>query len=91
MIQEKYPEIQVQVYPVRNDFFGEKITVSGLLTGQDLMAQLAGRELGDELLIPCNMLRAGEDVFLDDVTVSQLGEKSWEYLCVSSRRAERRS
>ena len=75
MIQEKYPEIQVQVYPVRNDFFGEKITVSGLLTGQDLMAQLAGRELGDELLIPCNMLRAGEDVFLDDVTVSQLGEK----------------
>lgn len=75
MIQEKYPGIQVQIYPVRNDFFGERITVSGLLTGQDLMAQLAGKDLGEELLIPCSMHRAGEDVFLDDVTVSQLEEK----------------
>ncbi|MCH1983675.1 DUF512 domain-containing protein [Ruminococcus sp. OA3] len=75
MIQDKYTGIQVQIYPVRNDFFGEKITVSGLLTGQDLMAQLAGKDLGEELLIPCNMLRAGEHVFLDNVTVPQLGEK----------------
>ena len=48
------------------------ITVSGLVTGQDLKKQLAGRELGECLLIPCNMLRAGENVFLDDVTVEEL-------------------
>lgn len=71
-ITEKYPGIRGQVYPVRNDFFGEQITVSGLITGEDLIAQLAGKELGQELLLPCNMLRSGEDVFLDDVTVKEL-------------------
>ena len=50
------------------------ITVSGLITGQDLIKQLKGQELGDRLLLPCNMLRSGEDVFLDDVTVSELEE-----------------
>ena len=39
------------------------ITVSGLLTGQDLKAQLTGQELGDVLLLPCNLLRSGEEVF----------------------------
>ena len=48
------------------------ITVSGLLTGQDLKAQLMGQELGDVLLLPCNLLRSGEEVFLDDVTLSEL-------------------
>ena len=57
---------------MRNDFFGELITVSGLITGQDLAAQLKGRELGDALLIPCNMLRTGEDIFLDDFTVEDV-------------------
>ena len=71
-IQELYPGIEVNVYSIRNDFFGEMITVSGLVTGQDLKKQLAGRELGECLLIPCNMLRAGENVFLDDVTVEEL-------------------
>ena len=51
------------------------ITVSGLLTGKDLCAQLAGRDLGEELLLPVNMLRSNERVFLDDVTVEQLSEK----------------
>ena len=71
-IQKLYPGIEVNVYSIRNDFFGEMITVSGLVTGQDLKKQLAGRELGECLLIPCNMLRAGENVFLDDVTVEEL-------------------
>ena len=71
-IQKLYPGIEVNVYSIRNDFFGETITVSGLVTGQDLKKQLAGRELGECLLIPCNMLRAGENVFLDDVTVEEL-------------------
>lgn len=67
----------IQVYAVRNDFFGETITVAGLVTGQDLIAQLkerqeAGEDLGETLLIPCNMLRSGEQVFLDDVTVQDV-------------------
>lgn len=71
------PGLAVQVFPVRNDFFGETITVAGLVTGQDLIAQLkerqqAGEGLGDVLFIPSNMLRSGEQVFLDDVTVSDV-------------------
>lgn len=66
------PELTVRVYEIRNDFFGEMITVSGLLTGQDIIAQLKGRHLGKRLLLPQNVLRSGEDVFLDDVTVAEL-------------------
>ncbi len=70
---EKYfPEVKIQVIHVINHFFGEQITVSGLLTGQDIMAQLKGRELGKKLLLPCNLLRSGEEIFLDDVTLAQV-------------------
>lgn len=72
---EKYPNVTIHIYPIVNEFFGEKITVSGLLTGQDLKKQLTGKELGKQLLLPCNILRTGYDVFLDDVTVGEL-EKS---------------
>ena len=72
---EKYPNVTINIYPIINEFFGEKITVSGLLTGQDLKKQLTGKELGKQLLLPCNILRTGYDVFLDDVTVGEL-EKS---------------
>lgn len=64
-----------KVYPIVNHFFGETITVSGLITGGDLMDQLAGRELGERLLIPVNMLRHGQDVFLDDVTLEQVSDR----------------
>lgn len=73
-LQTKYPNVKVHLYKVRNDFFGEKITVSGLITGQDLMKQLKEKPLGSCLLLPCNMLRDGEEVFLDDVTLSELKE-----------------
>ena len=66
--------IKGTVYPIINRFFGETITVSGLITGTDLMEQLRGKDLGERLLIPDNMLRAGERVFLDDVTVEQVEE-----------------
>lgn len=72
---EKYLNVTIHIYPIVNEFFGEKITVSGLLTGQDLKKQLTGKELGKQLLLPCNILRTGYDVFLDDVTVGEL-EKS---------------
>ena len=74
-IETLYPKVKIHGYCIRNHFFGEKITVSGLLTGQDIIAQLQGRPLGEYLLLPCNLLRSGENVFLDDVTVEQVEEQ----------------
>ena len=74
-LEEILPSVHIRVYEIRNDFFGERITVAGLLTGQDLEAQLKGRKLGDRLVLPQCILRAGEDVFLDDVRLGDL-EKS---------------
>lgn len=71
-VKEKFPHIEIQGYEIRNDFFGERITVSGLLTGHDIMKQLADKDLGECLLLPCNLLRSGEDVFLDDKTVGEI-------------------
>ena len=73
-LMDVFPHLTVHVYAIRNDFFGETITVSGLITGQDLIGQLkerqaAGEDLGEVLQIPSNMLRVGEQVFLDDLTV----------------------
>ena len=74
-IREKFPEVQAEVVTIRNEFFGENITVSGLITGRDLIAQLSGKELGDKLLLPCNMLKNDEDVFLDDITLEEVSRK----------------
>ena len=71
-LAQAYPKIKIHLYPVTNEFFGENITVSGLLTGQDIRAQLMGKELGERLLLPQNVLRSGESVFLDDLTVADL-------------------
>ena len=65
----------VDVYLIENHFFGENITVAGLVTGKDLAEQLAGAELGNELLLPDVMLRDGEDVFLCGMTVDELSER----------------
>ena len=67
--------MEIKVYKIVNKFFGESITVSGLLTGKDIYEQLSGCELYDELLIPQNALRHGEDVFLCGMTVGELSEK----------------
>lgn len=71
-IRKKYPNVQVRVIPVKNRFFGERITVAGLITGQDLIGQLRGNMLGERLLITEHMLKSGEPVFLDDVTVEDV-------------------
>lgn len=71
-LKEKYPNTDIKVWPIKNEFFGEKITVSGLITGQDLVKQLKGQDLGERLLLPCNMFRSQEEVFLDDMTLSEL-------------------
>ncbi|MBQ9852930.1 MAG: DUF512 domain-containing protein [Ruminiclostridium sp.] len=67
-----HTELTHQVYPIVNHFFGETVTVAGLITGQDLIAQLKGKDLGTRVLIAQNMLRHGETVFLDDVTLEEV-------------------
>jgi putative radical SAM enzyme (TIGR03279 family) len=69
------PNLNVNIYEIKNYFFGESITVSGLLTGKDMYEQLKDKPLGEELLIPHNCLRHGEEVFLCGMTVSELSEK----------------
>lgn len=71
-IMREFSHIQIHCHAIRNDFFGEQITVSGLITGQDLIAQLKAKDLGDVVLLPENMLKCNEDVFLDDITVSEV-------------------
>ena len=70
-IEERYPGRTIHLYPIRNDFFGEMITVAGLITGQDLIAQLKDKPLGARLLLPACMFKSGEEVFLDDVTKTE--------------------
>ena len=69
---QKYPHVQADVIEITNNFFGPRITVSGLLTGRDIVEQLKDRELGSCLLLPVNVLRSGEDVLLDDVHISEI-------------------
>ena len=64
--------IDAQVVAIENDFFGHSITVSGLITGGDIINQLKGKDLGEYLFIPVNMLRADTDTFLDDVTIPDI-------------------
>ncbi|MBQ9062867.1 MAG: DUF512 domain-containing protein [Eubacterium sp.] len=75
-IMDQYPMLHISVLPVRNDFFGNRITVSGLITGRDLIRQIqecaAAKPPCEVVLIPCNMLRSGETVFLDDITVEEV-------------------
>lgn len=71
-INRKFPNRKVRLYRIINHFFGTNITVAGLITGQDLMEQLKGKELGSRLLLPACMFRSGEEVFLDDVTKTEV-------------------
>ncbi len=69
---EVFPMKHINVYPITNYFFGEMITVTGLLTGQDIITQCKGKELGDRAILPENVLRSGEEVLLDDTTLTDL-------------------
>lgn len=71
LAKEKYPKLDGRVYAIQNDFFGHTITVAGLVTGQDLIAQLKDKYLGERLFVSQNMLRRQEMDFLDDVTLEQ--------------------
>ena len=71
LAKQKWPQLQTKVVAIRNDFFGESITVSGLVTGGDLIKQLTGLPM-ERLILPLNMLRQEGDLFLDDVSVEDV-------------------
>lgn len=71
-IQLKFPNIKAKVITIINHYFGESITVAGLLTGQDILNQLKEVELGDYLILPSVLLKSGEDVLLDDMSLKDL-------------------
>lgn len=73
-IKENFPKILVNIYPIRNDFFGEDIDVTGLITGQDIINQLKDKDLGESLLLPNVLLRHGQDILLDDIRVRDIEE-----------------
>jgi len=76
-LENYFSGLKIRVYEVTNEFFGGHVTVTGLLTGKDILSQLKGRDLGERLYISRSMLRAGEAVFLDDMTLEDL-EKELE-------------
>lgn len=85
-VMEVFPQVKVQTVPIRNRFFGESITVTGLITGQDLAGQLQelqrnGFEIGDALLLSSHMFRTGERVFLDDMTQEDVEERLGVRIC----------
>lgn len=71
-VEEKFSEVSVKVVPIKNEFFGGGVNVSGLIVGQDLINQLKDVDLGDELLITSSMLRFENDLFLDDTSVEDV-------------------
>jgi putative radical SAM enzyme (TIGR03279 family) len=89
LIGRKFPQLKLRVFPVVNEFFGETITVSGLLTGRDIINQLKGKDLGERLLIPSNAFRdegtAARSVFLDDISLHDVSrELSTRAECVTA-------
>ena len=71
-VTEKFPNVSINVEKIINHFFGEQITVSGLLCGCDIIEQLRGKDLGDSIIVTKNMLRDGENVLLDDITTDDI-------------------
>ena len=73
-LSDNCSNLEIDVFAIKNDFFGENITVSGLLTGRDIIAQLKDKKLGNEVYVPENVLRAGTEYFLDDITLSEMSD-----------------
>lgn len=81
VLERKLHQAKISVYAIENRFFGEEITVCGLITGRDLTEQLAGKELGDRLLISAAMLRHEQDLFLDGLSVAEAEKKLKTAIC----------
>ena len=84
----RFPEAKIDVYRIENDFFGHSVTVAGLITAQDLIAQLKGKDLHGRLLIPSVMLKSDEDVFLDDYSVADVEKALGVSVCVTENSGE---
>ena len=74
-MEEKFPLLKINVYCIKNHFFGQHITVAGLLTGKDIFEQLEGKTLGEQLFLPRACLRSEGDLFLCGMAASELEEK----------------
>lgn len=74
LVMDKFPQVKINVFKIKNEFWGETITVSGLITAQDIIKQTEGKERGETLYITRSMLKADELIFLDDITLEQLEE-----------------
>ncbi len=85
MAMQKNKNLKVNVRAVKNNFFGGSVTVTGLVTGGDIIDQLKGSDLGDELIVPEVMLRAERDLFLDNVSLKDVEEALGVNVSVSSR------
>jgi len=72
LVMEKYPCIDIHVFEIKNKFWGETITVSGLITAKDIVEQLGDENLGEALYITRSMLKADEEIFLDNITLEEL-------------------
>jgi putative radical SAM enzyme (TIGR03279 family) len=74
-LENKHENLKINVYPIINEFFGDKVTVTGLITGSDIEKQISNKSIGDVLLLSESMFKDGEDIFLDDTTLSGLEKK----------------
>ena len=81
LLESRFHELHINVYPIKNNFFGEQITVSGLLTGKDIIEQLQSKELGETLFIPASCLRSEGDVLLDDVSPEDISRALGVHVC----------
>ena len=89
MINEKFPNITINTQPIKNNFFGGGVNVSGLVTGGDLISQLKGKNIGERLIIPSSMLRFENDLFLDDVSTDDVErELNVELVAVNNNGAD---
>ncbi len=73
--QQKWDNLECNVFMIENNFFGPLITVAGLITATDIKEQIKGKDLGEEMLIPAVMLRNEKDMFLDSITLEELSKK----------------
>ncbi|MGB5769532.1 MAG: DUF512 domain-containing protein, partial [Crocosphaera sp.] len=70
----KVENLTINLVALNSEYWGQKITVTGLLTGQDIIAKLNNKELGDGVLLPSLMLKHDDTVFLDDLTVEEVSK-----------------
>ena len=83
-VMKKYPNVKIHVYEIKNHYFGELITVAGLITGKDLLDQLKDKKLGETLYISQNMLRHEGDLFLCGTSIDELSEALGVEVCPTS-------